>query len=59
MPNQTPIVTAVTGQDCPRSGVWQALCVPLPPLLVRQGDIMPAAHGRVITWELVQAVHHP
>ena len=52
---QTPDThqTAVTGQDCPLTGVWQAPCTTLPPLLVRQGDIMPAAFGRVVTWELL------
>jgi hypothetical protein len=45
---------AITGQDCPCSGVWQALATALPPITVRQGGIMPAAHGRVVTWELVQ-----
>jgi len=35
--------------------VWQALATGLPPITVRQGDIMPAAHGRVATWELVWA----
>lgn len=45
----------ITGQDCPCSGVWQALASGLPPITVRQGDIMPAAHGRVATWELVWA----
>lgn len=45
--------TAVTGQDCPLTGLWQAPTLELPPLLVRQGDIMPAAFGRVVTWELL------
>ncbi|MHC1753196.1 hypothetical protein [Humidesulfovibrio sp.] len=45
--------TAVTGQDCPQTGVWQATSTALPPLLVRRGDIMPAAGGRVVTWELL------
>ncbi len=47
-------ITSVTGQDCPRSGTWQALATALPPISVRQGDIMPGANGRVVTWELVQ-----
>jgi hypothetical protein len=47
-------MTSVTGQDCPRSGTWQALATALPPISVRQGDIMPGANGRVVTWELVQ-----
>lgn len=47
-------ITSVTGQDCPCSGTWQALATALPPICVRQGDIMPGAHGRVVTWELVQ-----
>jgi len=47
-------ITSVTGQDCPCSGTWQALATSLPPICVRQGDIMPGAHGRVVTWELVQ-----
>jgi len=34
--------------------VWQALATALPPITVHQGGIMPAAHGRVVTWELVQ-----
>jgi len=45
---------AITGEDCPCSGIWQALATTLPPITVRQGDIMPAAHGRVVTWELVR-----
>jgi hypothetical protein len=51
--------TAVTGQDCPQTGVWQALTTALPPLLVRQGDIMPAAGGRVVTWELLHPEPQP
>lgn len=51
--------TAVTGQDCPLTGVWQAPNTALPPLLVRQGDIMPAANGRVVTWELLHPESQP
>jgi len=49
----TPL-TALSGQDCPCSGVWRARSTTLPPLLVQQGDIMPAAHGRIVTWELLR-----
>lgn len=51
--------TAVTGEDCPLTGVWQATSTALPPLLVRQGDIMPAANGRVVTWELLDPESEP
>jgi len=34
--------------------MWQALATALPPICVRQGDIMPGAHGRVVTWKLVE-----
>lgn len=54
MPDIAPQTIAITGQDCPCSGVWRALATALPPITVRQGDIMPAAHGRVVTWELVR-----
>jgi len=47
-------ITSVTGLDCPCSGMWQALATALPPICVRQGDIMPGAHGRVVTWKLVE-----
>lgn len=58
---QTPDThqTAVTGQDCPLTGVWQAPNTALPPLLVRQGDIMPAANGLVVTWELLHQESQP
>jgi len=49
----SPII-ALTGQDCPCSGTWRVLATALPPICVRQGDIMPGAHGRVVTWELVE-----
>jgi hypothetical protein len=52
--NIASLITSVTGQDCPRSGTWQALATALPPISVRQGDIMPGANGRVVTWKLVQ-----
>ncbi|SNS21503.1 hypothetical protein SAMN04488503_3223 [Humidesulfovibrio mexicanus] len=45
---------AVSGQDCPHTGVWRALDSSVPPLLVRKGEIMPGAAGRVVSWELVQ-----
>ena len=54
MSRHDPQLTALTGQDCPCSGVWRAQATTLPPLLVQKGDIMPAAHGRVVTWELVR-----
>ncbi len=47
-------LTVLTGQDCPCSGVWRAQATTLPPLLVQKGDIMPAAHGRIVTWELLR-----
>lgn len=53
MQQQIPI--AVTGQDCPRTGLWRALGPAAQPLLVRQGEIMPGVGGRVVSWELVQA----
>ncbi|GAB6126658.1 hypothetical protein [Humidesulfovibrio idahonensis] len=46
--------SVITGQDCPQSGVWQAQGVVLPPLLVAEGSIMPAAGGRVVTWLLLE-----
>jgi len=46
--------SAITGQDCPQSGVWLAQGVVLPPLLVAEGSIMPAAGGRVVTWLLLE-----
>lgn len=52
MNNADEPLTATTGQDCPRSGLWCAQGISLPPLLVRQGHIMPAAHGKVVTWTL-------
>jgi hypothetical protein len=45
--------SAISGQDCPRSGVWQAVGTTLPPLLVAQGDILPGAQGKVLTWVLL------
>jgi len=54
MPDSAEKTKASTGQDCPQSGVWQALGTTLPPLLVAKGDIMPAAKGRVVTWVLLQ-----
>jgi len=47
--------SAATGQDCPQSGVWQALGTGLPPLQIAKGSIMPAAGGRVVTWRLLLA----
>lgn len=52
---QQQMSLALTGQDCPCTGLWRALGSPVPPLLVRQGEIMPGADGRVVSWELVQA----
>jgi hypothetical protein len=46
---------AVSGQDCPQSGLWQAKETPLPPLLVAKGHIMPGVQGRVVTWVLLNA----
>jgi|GEM_PF-5632946 hypothetical protein len=43
---------AVSGQDCPQSGLWQAQETSLPPLLVPKGAIMPGVQGRVVTWVL-------
>ncbi|MDR3641093.1 MAG: hypothetical protein P4L39_07200 [Humidesulfovibrio sp.] len=49
---------AVSGQDCPQSGVWQAVGTALPPLLVAKGDILPGAQGRVLTWVLLDLPTH-
>lgn len=48
------VVIAVSGQDCPLTGVWRTLDASVPPLLVRKGEIMPGAGGRVVSWEFVQ-----
>jgi len=45
-------ISAVSGQDCPQSGIWRALDTALPPLLVARGHIMPGVDGRVVTWVL-------
>lgn len=49
------VAIAVSGQDCPATGVWRALDSSVPPLLVRKGEIMPGAGGRIVSWEFVQS----
>ena len=51
--------TVTTGQDCPRSGLWRAMGVAGPPLLVVRGEIMPGINGRVVTWMLERGESGP
>lgn len=59
MAHTKPIPPVSSGQDCPRSGLWQAQDIPHPPLLVAKGHIMPGVSGRVVTWVFVTAQSGP
>jgi len=46
--------TAVTGEDCPASGLWAVADRPATTATMIKGNIMPPYDGKSVTWQLIQ-----
>lgn len=46
--------TRTTGQNCPESGVWEALSSPSTTIPLSQGETFPPYNNNGVTWKLIR-----